>query len=67
MPQKHKIRHVGPSKPAMCASKRRYRTRAEAEVVKAEHEILTPDLELSIYRCLTCGDFHLTRRKELLY
>ncbi len=47
--------------PLLCSGKRRYRTRHEAEMVVDEKTVLQPELELNIYRCLSCGDFHLTR------
>lgn len=47
--------------PKLCGEKRRYRTRHDAEMVIAEKEIMQPELELTVYRCTQCGDFHLTR------
>jgi len=64
MPQKHKIRHTGPNTPRLCGGKRSYATKSEAEIVKAEQEIITPDLSLSVYRCLQCTPWHLTRSQH---
>lgn len=61
---KHKIRHTGPATPRLCGGKRCYPSKHEAELVKSEQEIITPGLELSIYRCISCGSYHLTRRKR---
>ncbi|NCU40907.1 hypothetical protein EOL73_04085 [Candidatus Saccharibacteria bacterium] len=47
--------------PRTCGGKFCYRNRQEAEAVIKEKSILQPELELSIYRCLSCGSFHLTR------
>ena len=60
---KHKIRHTGPNTPRLCGGKRCYAHKYEAEQVKSEQELLTRDLELSIYRCLSCHEWHLTRSK----
>ncbi|TAH31892.1 hypothetical protein EYC58_04410 [Candidatus Saccharibacteria bacterium] len=60
---KHKIRQTGPTTPRTCGGKRCYTTKQEAKHVKSEQEIINPELELSIYRCLTCSSYHLTRRK----
>lgn len=62
MPQKHKVRHAGSLTPKLCGGKRCYSTKKDAETVKHEQEILTPGLELSIYHCVTCGNWHLTRQ-----
>ncbi|MFZ1812717.1 MAG: hypothetical protein WAU02_04375 [Candidatus Saccharimonadales bacterium] len=64
MPQKHKVRLSGPSKPQLCGGKRSYGSRHEAETVKAEQEIIDPELTLSIYHCLDCHAWHLTRRRS---
>lgn len=61
---KHKIRHTGPAQPRTCGGKRCYGTKHEAELVKSEQEIINPELELSIYKCISCGSYHLTRRKN---
>ena len=66
MPQKHKIRHAGSQTPQLCGGKRRYTSKQEAVLVKEEQEILTPGLELSIYRCIQCGSYHLTRAKRTI-
>ncbi|HET8690184.1 MAG TPA: hypothetical protein VFL81_02005 [Candidatus Saccharimonadales bacterium] len=59
---KHKPRHhLNFVKPATCGGKNRYPTRAQAEAVKTEQETIDPELELKIYRCIGCGDWHLTR------
>lgn len=51
------------SPPKMCGGKRCYRTHRDAEMVVEEKEILQPELELSIYHCLSCKQYHLTRVK----
>lgn len=61
---KHKIRHAGPAKPQLCGGKRCYSTKQEAEQVKSEQEIINPELKLSVYKCITCGSYHLTRHKS---
>ena len=61
MPQKHKLRHTGPSKPQLCGGKRCYKTRTDADIVKTEQEIINPELTLNIYHCTMCGNYHLTR------
>lgn len=50
--------------PRLCGGKRCYSTKREAEQVKSEQELLTQDLELTIYRCIQCGQWHLTRTKS---
>ena len=57
----HQARLTGPSQPQLCRGKRCYTTRQEAETVKTEQEIIDPELTLSIYQCLGCGTYHLTR------
>lgn len=47
--------------PKRCGGKMCYPTKHQAEQVKLEQELRNHDLELSIYRCITCGDWHLTR------
>lgn len=47
--------------PRLCGGKRQYAHKHEAEQVKTEQEIINPELELSIYKCMTCGAWHLTR------
>ena len=66
MPQKHKIRHAGSQKPHLCGGKRRYTSKEEALLVKEEQEVITSGLELSIYRCIQCGGYHLTRAKNTI-
>jgi hypothetical protein len=54
-----------PAAPTMCGGKRRYRSKREAEDVKAELEMLKTDLKLGVYRCTSgCGGWHLTRRTD---
>lgn len=65
MPQKHRPKyHI--DNPTLCSGKRRYATKQEAERVAEEQEILNfaDDLELSVYRCISCGGWHLTRNKK---
>ena len=50
--------------PKLCGGKRCYSSKREAEHVREEQELLTHDLELSIYRCIQCGTWHLTRNKN---
>ncbi len=49
--------------PKLCGGKHCYATRHDAEQVVEEKSITDPELELSVYRCLTCRQFHLTRTK----
>lgn len=49
--------------PKLCGGKRCYTTRHDAEAVAEEKQIMQPELELSVYKCLSCGQFHLTRRR----
>lgn len=49
--------------PRTCGGKHCYKTQRDAEAVVEEKSILQPELELAIYRCLSCGEFHLTRVK----
>lgn len=56
-PQHHRLF----DQPRVCEGKRCYANKHEAELVKEEQEALKDDLELSIYRCLTCKQWHLTR------
>ncbi|MBP7760417.1 hypothetical protein KA093_01330 [Candidatus Saccharibacteria bacterium] len=64
MPQKHKIRYTGPSKPRQCGGKNCYPTRHDAEMVRDEKAIIDPELQLDIYHCLDCATWHLTRRDK---
>lgn len=61
---KHKIRHAGSTTPRLCGGKRCYPSKHEAEIVKAEQEIINPDLTLSTYTCPECGQWHLTRSQS---
>jgi hypothetical protein len=61
-------RHYKPKQfltPRMCGGKRCYAHKHEAEAVKEEQEVITPGLELRVYRCSICGQWHLTRNKDL--
>ena len=64
MPQKHKVRHAGPSKPRQCGGKNCYLTKRDAELVRDEKTIIDPELELAIYHWIDCGSYHLTRVKH---
>ena len=50
--------------PKTCSGKNRYPTRLDAEQVIAEKAIMQPELELTLYRCAQCRDWHLTRSKK---
>lgn len=52
--------------PKTCGGKHCYRTRHDAEMVVEEKKIMQPELELTVYRCLSCGTYHLTRRTSRL-
>ncbi|HET7630132.1 MAG TPA: hypothetical protein VFK03_02045 [Candidatus Saccharimonadales bacterium] len=45
----------------VCGGKNRYPTKSQAEAVKLEQEIIDAELNLRVYRCVSCGDWHLTR------
>lgn len=49
--------------PKTCGDKRRYATEREAREVADQQEMLnyTQDLQLKVYKCATCGGWHLTR------
>jgi len=51
-------------KPRTCGGKNCYSSKHEAETVKAEQEIMKPELELSVYHCHLCGQWHLTRNSR---
>ncbi|MGH7196340.1 MAG: hypothetical protein ACREGJ_01065 [Candidatus Saccharimonadales bacterium] len=57
-------RHITMPEPArMCGGKRRYNSKTEAEAVKTEQELLSPGVELRVYRCQAgCRGWHLTRQ-----
>jgi hypothetical protein len=46
-----------------CGDKQRYTSKREAEQIATQQEMLnyTQDLQLKVYRCATCGGWHLTR------
>lgn len=48
----------------MCGNKMCYSSITEAEIVKNEQELLHSDIKLDIYRCISCGNWHLTRKKD---
>ena len=54
-----------PEQHEKCNGKNCYRDKAEAEVVAEEQEILdfAGELELKVYKCGECGQWHLSRRK----
>lgn len=62
MPQKHRPKYHADN-PVLCGGKRRYASKQEAEQVAEEQELINfaEELELSVYRCISCGDWHLTR------
>lgn len=49
--------------PQMCGEKRRYASQAEAQKVAEEQQLLHPGLKLAIYKCISCGGWHLTRHQ----
>ncbi len=53
-----------PDSPKYCGDKRAYASRQQAEAVKADQEIINTNLRLAVYRCINCGQWHLTRTKE---
>lgn len=50
--------------PRKCGGKFCYETRFDAEQVVAEKAITDPEVELAIYRCMSCGTWHLTSAKK---
>jgi hypothetical protein len=48
-----------------CNGKNCYRSKIEAEAVAREQEILNAqeELELRVYRCVDCGEWHLTKNR----
>jgi len=52
--------------PPLCQGKHRYATRAEAERVGLEQELLNfgEDLSLHAYQCTICRGWHLTRHQK---
>ena len=54
------------SSPKTCGGKRCYATQHDAEMVVEEKAVIQPELELSVYRCLSCGEYHLTRSNSRL-
>jgi hypothetical protein len=55
-----------PSKPEKCSGKNCYKSQIEADTVAREREILNSqnELELKSYRCIICGQWHLSRAKS---
>jgi len=53
-----------PAKPEKSCGKNRYKSRAEAELVADEQEIIFAhnDLKLKAYLCADCGGWHLTQK-----
>jgi|GEM_PF-1026362 len=49
-----------------CNGKNCYKSREEAEAVAREQEALhiMDDLELKTYRCIECGEWHLSRAES---
>ena len=47
--------------PKKCGGKMCYPSKHQAEQVKEEQELRDQDLQLSIYRCISCSNWHLTR------
>lgn len=61
--RKHK-KIFQPAPKNTCGGKVCYTNTTEAEVVKSEQELLNTDIKLDIYRCISCGSWHLTRKKD---
>lgn len=49
---------------SMCGGKNCYPSREHAEAVRDEQQLLVRDLELSVYRCHICRQWHLTRARD---
>lgn len=65
MPRRHIPSKHTPYQPNFgCTGKKRYAKVTQAERAKEEAELLTPDLELAVYRCQYCSGWHLTSRKS---
>jgi hypothetical protein len=54
--------------PQICGEKRRYASKAEAEIVLQEQELLNPGLHLRTYQCIVpgCHGWHLTRKTDVV-
>ena len=65
MPRKHQsLPHQRYEAPMTCEEKRRFRTEADA-LKAAEIQMLTDmQLELHVYQCFHCRQWHLTRSKN---
>ena len=44
-----------------CREKKRFQSKLAAEQASDELEIINPGLKLSVYKCNSCGGWHLTR------
>ena len=65
MPRKNNrpsYQRLEPSK--TCQSKRRFKTKVEAESAAKYQSDINLHLELSVHRCQSCGGWHLTSLSE---
>lgn len=55
-----------PQKRELCGGKNVYETRAEAEKIARDEELIFANggLELDVYKCAFCGGWHLTSHKN---
>lgn len=60
MPKHKKVFQPQPRQ--KCGNKNCYASRHEAELIKEQQELLHRDLELDIYRCISCQSWHLTQK-----
>jgi hypothetical protein len=64
MARVYKPKPVNYQPPRMCSGKRCYISKHEAQQV-AEEQYIINDVELTIYKCLSCHQFHLTSIKKV--
>jgi len=65
MPRKNHTR-IGqrrPLPPNPCQTKRGFRTEAIARDVAETRMLMAPSIELDVYQCPTCRQWHLTSKK----
>ena len=56
------MRRFQPPQPRpLCGGKQRYASKQDAEQAAQEQMLLQFNLELNVYKCPFCGDWHLTR------
>lgn len=66
MPRKNRLISHQPYRPTNhCQGKKAFKTKQSAEQAIIQQTILQPfnDLELTIYKCPTCQNWHLTSKK----